>query len=168
MRRLVVAAAGLPRAHLATPSPRGNVPADPPAPPDGFGVVITGATKGFGYAIAREFLARGDRVCICSRSQTRVDLAVAALRREFPGSCVSGVVCDVTDPRDVDRLGDYAAATVGVIHHWQGHASASIHQSITVASSHLNHPSFASAARVMRVSCLCFCRCPSRSDAERP
>ena len=49
------------------------------------GVVITGATKGVGFALAREFLAAGDRVCICGRSQTRVDAAIAALRREFPG-----------------------------------------------------------------------------------
>ncbi|EEH55041.1 uncharacterized protein MICPUCDRAFT_4755, partial [Micromonas pusilla CCMP1545] len=87
-----------------------------------FGVVITGATKGVGFAIAREFLRRGDRVCICGRAQTRVDAAVAALRHEFPGSCVSGMKCDVTDPRDVDAFGDYAASTVGVIHHWLNNA----------------------------------------------
>ena len=96
--------------------------AERPAPPEGFGVVITGATKGVGYALAREFLMRGDRVCICGRSATRVDAAVAALRAEFPGACVAGTRCDVTDPRDVDAFGDYAAATVGVIHHWLNNA----------------------------------------------
>jgi len=65
---------------------------------------------------------RGDRVCICGRSATRVDAAVAALRAEFPGACVAGTRCDVTDPRDVDAFGDYAAATVGVIHHWLNNA----------------------------------------------
>jgi hypothetical protein len=80
--------------------------AERPAPPEGFGVVITGATKGVGYALAREFLMRGDRVCICGRSATRVDAAVAALRAEFPGACVAGTRCDVTDPRDVDAFGD--------------------------------------------------------------
>lgn len=64
-------------------------PADAPAPPDGFGVVITGATKGVGFAMAREFLRRGDRVCICGRSQTRLDAAVGALRGEFPVGAVS-------------------------------------------------------------------------------
>ena len=104
------------------PNNRAGKIADPPAPSDGFGVVITGATKGVGFAIAREFLRRGDRVCICGRAQTRVDAAVAALRHEFPGSCVSGMKCDVTDPRDVDAFGDYAASTVGVIHHWLNNA----------------------------------------------
>ena len=53
------------------------------------GVVITGATKGVGFAMAREFLRRGDRVCICGRSQTRLDAAVGALRGEFPVGAVS-------------------------------------------------------------------------------
>ena len=66
--------------------------------------------------------ARGDRVCICGRSATRVDAAVAALRAEFPGACVAGARCDVTDPRDVDAFGDYAAATIGVVHHWLNNA----------------------------------------------
>lgn len=111
------------RGDLATTSSaRAGRAADPPAPEGGFGVVITGATKGVGYAMAREFLSRGDRVCICGRSQTRVDAAVAALRAEFPGSCVSGTACDVTDPRDVDAFGDYAASTVGVIHRWLNNA----------------------------------------------
>ena len=96
--------------------------AEKPAPPEGFGVVITGATKGVGFCLAREFLMRGDRVCICGRSATRVDAAVAALRAEFPGACVAGARCDVTDPRDVDAFGDYAAATIGVVHHWLNNA----------------------------------------------
>ena len=96
--------------------------ADFPAPAEGFGIVITGGTKGVGYAMAREFLARGDRVCICGRSQIRVDDAVRALRSEFPGRCVAGAACDVTDPRDVDDFGDFAASTVGTIHHWLNNA----------------------------------------------
>ena len=84
--------------------------------------MITGGTKGVGYAMAREFLRCGDRVCVCGRSQVRVDNAVKALRAEFPGRCISGTACDVTDPRDVDNFGDYASSTVGTIHHWLNNA----------------------------------------------
>ena len=115
-------AAGRNRGSATTTSAAPARAADFPAPAEGFGIVITGGTKGVGYAMAREFLARGDRVCICGRSQIRVDNAVKALRAEFPGRCVAGAACDVTDPRDVDDFGDFAASTVGVIHHWLNNA----------------------------------------------
>jgi NAD(P)-dependent dehydrogenase (short-subunit alcohol dehydrogenase family) len=115
-------AAGRNRGSATTTSAAPARAADFPAPAEGFGIVITGGTKGVGYAMAREFLARGDRVCICGRSQIRVDNAVKALRAEFPGRCVAGAACDVTDPRDVDDFGDFAASTVGTIHHWLNNA----------------------------------------------
>lgn len=115
-------AAGRNRGSATTTSAAPARAADFPAPAEGFGIVITGGTKGVGYAMAREFLARGDRVCICGRSQIRVDNAVKALRAEFPGRCVAGAACDVTDPRDVDEFGDFAASTVGTIHHWLNNA----------------------------------------------
>ena len=116
------AASGRNRGSATTTSAAPAGAADFPAPAEGFGIVITGGTKGVGYAMAREFLARGDRVCICGRSQIRVDDAVKALRSEFPGRCVAGAACDVTDPRDVDDFGDFAASTVGTIHHWLNNA----------------------------------------------
>lgn len=50
-----------PSDEMRPPVPRGKKAAEAPAPADGFGVVITGATKGVGFAMAREFLMRGDR-----------------------------------------------------------------------------------------------------------
>jgi len=39
---------------------------EPMVPP--YNVLITGSTKGIGYALARKFLEAGDNVVICSRS----------------------------------------------------------------------------------------------------
>uniref|UniRef100_M1AZY0 Short-chain dehydrogenase n=1 Tax=Solanum tuberosum TaxID=4113 RepID=M1AZY0_SOLTU len=39
---------------------------DPMLPP--YNVLITGGSKGIGYALAKEFLKAGDNVLICSRS----------------------------------------------------------------------------------------------------
>jgi short-subunit dehydrogenase involved in D-alanine esterification of teichoic acids len=50
------------------------------------GIVITGGTKGVGYALTREFLGAGDRVVLCGRSEERVAAAIDALRAEFPGA----------------------------------------------------------------------------------
>lgn len=44
------------------------------------GVVITGGSKGLGFALAREFLAAQDKVVICGRDARRVEHATAALQ----------------------------------------------------------------------------------------
>ncbi|KAK3238257.1 chlorophyll(ide) b reductase, variant 2 [Cymbomonas tetramitiformis] len=49
------------------------------------GIVVTGGTKGFGYALVREFLCAGDRVVLCGRTEARVAAAVASLLEDFPG-----------------------------------------------------------------------------------
>lgn len=48
-----------------------------------YNVLITGSTKGIGYALAKEFLKAGDNVIICSRSAERVKSAVQSLREDF-------------------------------------------------------------------------------------
>ncbi|XP_060675929.1 chlorophyll(ide) b reductase NOL, chloroplastic-like isoform X2 [Ziziphus jujuba] len=53
---------------------------EPMLPP--YNVLITGSTKGIGYALAKEFLKAGDDVVICSRSDG-VESAVQQLRQEF-------------------------------------------------------------------------------------
>ncbi len=57
----------------------------------GMVVLITGGSKGIGFACAEAFLAEGARVAICSRSQANVDTALAKLA----GS--SGFVADCAD-----------------------------------------------------------------------
>jgi chlorophyll(ide) b reductase len=54
---------------------------EPMTPP--YNILITGSTKGIGYALAREFLKAGDNVVICSRSAERVETAVQSLKEEF-------------------------------------------------------------------------------------
>ena len=38
----------------------------------GMGVVITGGSRGVGYAMAKEFLKRGDSVVICGKDRDRL------------------------------------------------------------------------------------------------
>ena len=60
-------------------------------------MVITGASKGLGYALAREHLAAGDRLVICARDGARLAAAAAALQREFPSGEVHAMPCDVSN-----------------------------------------------------------------------
>ncbi|XP_023445956.1 dehydrogenase/reductase SDR family member 2, mitochondrial isoform X2 [Dasypus novemcinctus] len=64
--------------------------------------VITGSTKGIGFAIARRLAQDGAHVVVSSRKQQNVDQAVAALQGE--GLSVTGTVCHVGKPEDRERL----------------------------------------------------------------
>ena len=50
--------------------------------------LVTAATEGIGYAIARSLAQEGAHVVICSRKQVKVDEALQQLQRE--GLSVSG------------------------------------------------------------------------------
>jgi 3-oxoacyl-[acyl-carrier protein] reductase len=63
--------------------------------------IITGATKGIGFAITRLFSDEGMDVAICARTATDVEKAVAELR-------ATGVNA-IGDPVDITKADDYAA-----------------------------------------------------------
>jgi NAD(P)-dependent dehydrogenase (short-subunit alcohol dehydrogenase family) len=56
---------------------------------DGYKVLVTGSTKGIGYATAKEFVSLGAEVMVNGRSAAEVDAAVAALGDSARG-CVAG------------------------------------------------------------------------------
>ncbi|XP_065031608.1 chlorophyll(ide) b reductase NOL, chloroplastic-like isoform X3 [Musa acuminata AAA Group] len=89
---------------------------EPMVPP--YNVLITGSTKGIGYALAREFLKAGDNVLICSRSVERVESAIQSLRKEFGEHRVWGTACDVRVAKDVKALVAFARETIGYIDIW--------------------------------------------------
>jgi 3-oxoacyl-[acyl-carrier protein] reductase len=71
--------------------------------------VVTGGTKGLGYATAVALVAEGARVVISSRSQQAVDSAVAALGPEV----ARGIAADNADPTAAERLVALAIETWG-------------------------------------------------------
>lgn len=61
-------------------------------------VLVTGGSKGIGFACAKAFLDEGARVAICSRSQAHIDAALAQL----PGA--AGYATDLTDSVAAESL----------------------------------------------------------------
>jgi 3-oxoacyl-[acyl-carrier protein] reductase len=61
--------------------------------------IVTGGSKGLGFAAARELAADGAKVVVSSRSQRNVEDAVAAL-----GQNAAGVAVDNADPQAPERL----------------------------------------------------------------
>jgi 3-oxoacyl-[acyl-carrier protein] reductase len=75
---------------------------------DGKVALVTGASKGIGFAIARELAAESARVAISSRSRDRIDAAA-----EEVGA--TGFVFDAEDPDAADALIDDVEAALGPI-----------------------------------------------------
>ncbi|XP_026412791.1 chlorophyll(ide) b reductase NOL, chloroplastic-like isoform X1 [Papaver somniferum] len=93
---------------------------EPMVPP--YNVLITGSTKGIGYALAKEFLKAGDNVLICSRSAERVESAVQNLREEFGDQRVWGTTCDVRKGEDVNALVAFGCSKLKSIDIWINNA----------------------------------------------
>ncbi len=86
-------------------------------------IVITGSTKGIGFALAREFVKRGHSVAISGRNAAEVEAAVRTLGGvATSGARVAGMVCDVAKVADVQALWDQAKATLGQVDIWINNA----------------------------------------------
>ncbi|AUY49313.1 SDR family oxidoreductase [Streptomyces sp. CB01881] len=66
--------------------------------------VVTGATRGLGFAAARELAADGARVLVSGRSEESVDAAVTALDALGGPGAAHGLVADNSAPGTADRL----------------------------------------------------------------
>ncbi|MGB0102005.1 MAG: SDR family oxidoreductase [Nocardioides sp.] len=85
--------------------------------------VITGSTKGIGFALARELVRRGHHVVVSGRGQDTVDEAVGKLGPEAAeGARVTGRTADVSDPVQVQALWDAAVDAYGSVDLWVNNA----------------------------------------------
>lgn len=63
--------------------------------------VVTGGTRGIGFAIVKKFLENGAKVALCGSRQESADKAVAKLKEENPDWEVLGIAPTLTDPASV-------------------------------------------------------------------
>ena len=71
-------------------------------------IVITGSTKGLGYALSKEFLNNGDNVIITSRNIVNVNNAVVELSSVNRNSKIYQISSDVSDPKECKKLVDFS------------------------------------------------------------
>jgi len=69
-------------------------------------IVITGGTRGIGYALTQYFLSHGQKVVFSGRSTQSVDTAVSQLAEDYLEGNYLGVVADVTSYEDSQHLID--------------------------------------------------------------
>ncbi len=82
--------------------------------------VITGSSRGLGFAIARAYAKEGASVVIAARSANGVALAVDHLKSE--GYSVSGLAVDVCSEADTNRLHQLALDQFGHLDIWVNNA----------------------------------------------
>ena len=74
-------------------------------------VLVTGGSRGIGFAIALGFAAEGARVAICGRDAARLEQAVAEIRST--GAQAVGIRADLFQPDDCRAVVDQAVAAFG-------------------------------------------------------
>ena len=86
--------------------------------------VVTGASKGIGFGIAKELVGEGARVAICSSNQERIESAAQKLR-ELGGE----IYCEAVDmccESEVYAFAEHVNAHFGTIDSWVNNVGAQI------------------------------------------
>ncbi len=84
-------------------------------------VVVTGAAKGLGKAVARAFAANGDRVVVADIDKAQAETCAISLRDEF-GIDAFGTTVDVSKEPDVVALADEVVTCFGSVNVWINNA----------------------------------------------
>ena len=77
-------------------------------------IIITGASKGLGVAMAEVCAAEGARVVCAARSRSELERVVGRIRER--GGTAHSVVCDVSRLDDLNRLVEETVSTFGAVH----------------------------------------------------
>ena len=77
--------------------------------------IITGGSRGIGYATADKFLSEGAAVILTASTQESADRAVARLREKYPQARVTGISPDLSSLESVRRAFREATAEYGCV-----------------------------------------------------
>lgn len=75
--------------------------------------IVTGGSRGIGFATVRAFLQEGAAVVLCASRQETADKAVAQLKEEFPEAKVEGIWPNLSSFGDVKAAFDRVAEQYG-------------------------------------------------------
>jgi short-subunit dehydrogenase len=76
-------------------------------------IVITGASKGIGKAVATAFAADNHDLFLCARNEVALYNTVAELQLKFPGSNINAMAADVANKEDNKKLAEWILQKAG-------------------------------------------------------
>lgn len=85
-------------------------------------VVVTGGTRGLGFALAEAFLGAGCAVMVSGRTQAAVEECIEKLRSAHPNAKLEGTAADVGRLEDVEGLFANTTAAFGRVDLWINNA----------------------------------------------
>ncbi len=77
--------------------------------------IVTGGSRGIGYATVEAFLKEGAKVIFCASSKTSVDKALESLKNKFPNAIVEGIYPDLTSLDELKQAFDKVKLDYGTI-----------------------------------------------------
>ena len=77
--------------------------------------IITGGSRGIGYATADKFLSEGATVILTASSQDSADKAVSQLKEKYPNATVAGISPNLSDLKSVRNAFIIATAQYGCV-----------------------------------------------------
>ena len=77
--------------------------------------IITGGSRGIGYATADKFLSEGAKVILTASTQESADQAVAKLREKYPNSQIMGICPNLANFKEVQDAFVIATAQFGCV-----------------------------------------------------
>lgn len=68
-------------------------------------VIVTGASRGIGFAISRKYASEGWNIAFCSKNKLSVDHAKTLIRNDYSDIKVLAMVCDMSRKEEVVQFG---------------------------------------------------------------
>jgi len=91
-------------------------------------IVITGNTRGIGYALSERFLMHDCNVIVSGHSDESTNKALKQLQKDFPDKELIGIPCDVRNYDQIQNLWDQSKSELGIIDIWINNAGKSNEQ----------------------------------------
>jgi len=70
-------------------------------------IVITGASRGMGKAVAAAFAAAGHHLYLCARNEATLQATITDLQKSFPASTVQGIAKDLSIKAETEAFGQW-------------------------------------------------------------